>query len=172
MSNNRTSDFENIKNFFKNNKDLCIKIDNKKRYLFNKNISIEFNKILGKSTNSRDGEVYEIEIKNKKIALKIVPLKENYSNTEINIMNQLNYLVLKGECPHFNLIFYNTNCSHGGKYVYKNTNINGIVNEIDIMNSYNDNINKIIYQLSKYSNVITEERFNNFTAFPKKVMIN
>lgn len=168
MSNNRSSDFEKIKNFFKNNnKDLCIKIENKKRYIFNKNINIEFNKILGKSINSRDGEVYEINIDGKKVALKIVPLKENYSNTEINIMNQLNYLVLKGICPHFNLIYNNTTCSHGGKYVYKNTNINGIVNEIDIMNSYNENITKILYQLSKYSNVITEDKFNNFTAFPK-----
>jgi hypothetical protein len=169
MSNNRSLDFEKIKNFFKStsNKDLCIKMENKKRYLFNKNIKIEFNKILGKSINSRDGEVYEIEIIGKKIALKIVPLKENYSNTEINIMNQLNYLVLKGSCPHFNLIFHNTNCNHIGKYVYKNTNINGIVNEIDIMNSYNDNITKMLYQLSKFSNVITEDKFSNFTSFPK-----
>jgi hypothetical protein len=169
MSNNRNSDFEKIKNFFKNskNKDLCIKIENKKRYLLNKNIKIEFNKILGKSINSRDGEVYEIEILGKKIALKIVPYKISYSNTEINIMNQLNYLVLKGESPHFNLIYHNNDCNHEGNYVYKNTNIHGIVNEIDIMELYNDNINKIIYQLSKYSNVITDDKFNNFTAFPK-----
>jgi len=168
MNINRSLDFENIKNFFKINKDLCIEMENKKRYLFNKNIKIEFSKILGKSINSRDGEVYEIVInKNKKIALKIIPLKENYSNTEINIMNQLNYLILRDICPHFNLIYHNTTCTHSGKYVYKNTNINGIVNEIEIMNSYNDNINKIIYQLSKYSNVITEDKFNNFTSFPK-----
>jgi hypothetical protein len=169
MTNIRNLEFEKLKNFFKNNnsKDLCIKFENKKRVLFNKKYNIVFQNILGKSDSSRDGEVYEIIIANINIAMKIIPLKAIYSNNEINIMNQLNYLVLNNICPHFNLIYHNTSCKHSGNYKFKNKNINSIVNEIDIMKNYNDNISKIIFELSKYSNVITEEKFNTFTSFPK-----
>tara|TARA_A100001015_G_C15043512_1_gene741621 strand:- start:4876 stop:6252 length:1377 start_codon:yes stop_codon:yes gene_type:complete len=168
MSNKRSKEFELMKIFFKKTNNLCLKVDSKNnRYLYSKNIKIPFNKILGKSGTSRDGEVYEIEINDIKIAMKIIPLKEQYLNSEISIMNQLNYLVLGDNSPHFNLIYHNIDCNHNGEYKFKNENITGIINEIEVMNSYNEQITKLHYKLSKFSSAITEEKFNNFTNFPK-----
>ena len=82
-------------------------------------------------------------------------------------MNLLNIFVINNVSPHFNLIYYGTECNHDGKYLYSNQNIKGIIDELEIINLYNETITKILYQLSKFSSSIIEDKFNNFNNFPK-----
>ena len=164
-----------INKILKNTKKHCIITKKKQNYLFysdkNKNIYLKFNNLLGKSDTSRDGEVYDINIEGIKLAIKVIPFKKQYTNTEINIMKETSNFVENNICPNFNLLFYNFNCIHDNKYNYKNKNINKILDEYNDIKDYNDVINKILLELNnkKIRDISKYENFQNFPILNNKI---
>ena len=164
-----------INKILKKTKKHCIITKKKQNYLYyidkNKNIYLKFNNLLGKSDTSRDGEVYDINIEGINLAIKIIPLKKQYTNTEINIMKETSNFVENNICPNFNLLYYSFSCSHDNKYNYKNKNIKQVLNEYNDIKDYNTAINKVLIILNdtKINDNSKYENFQNFPALNNKI---
>ena len=172
MDNLRLTRKKTIKNILNKSTKNCIFTKDKNNYLYyntKENVStdniIKFNKLLGKSNTSRDGEVYEIVIKNIKTAIKIIPKKKVYNNNEIKIMELASKIVENNICPNFNLFYYSFLCNHNNKYNFKNINIKNIIKEINHIESYNSNLVKINSLLNKEENSFND--YKNFINIPK-----
>lgn len=157
---------------------LCIKRDNKNnRYIYDtkRDVSIiKLNNLLGTPEKSKDGESWKATILDKKkkinLAIKIIPIKNiEFNKREIEIMNILKKNILNKGCPHFNLMYDNFICNHNKKYIFESKLIQEKINELDKMVEFNNSLENVNKEISKYEPSVYEVFVDNYHKFKKSI---